>query len=314
MAVRSGADHDGALRAEALGDVEDRLARHDFDDVRVEIGPLGDDLVHRRMADGPVPTIEQIHAVGPGGRLFNGYEGAFLPGQDLVVNRAGVEAVLGVARQIADAQEAKDLLNGEDREVVDLPRSVEEDPPALLAVLEDQVGEALDRLLVGQVAPLARGPVLLGGLNADRVGGRLPHRRHVELDAAGGRPLLGDVEASDLGLGGGRVALEALHHEAGAHPGAQRRQAVPGVLHALAADAERAADRPAHADELHRAEEVQPTFAVQSRRQLVDAPAEDHRERALARGRQVAVGDTFPPEDAAVAHTAVAARHGAAPV
>jgi hypothetical protein len=125
--------------------------------------------------------------VGPAEAAVDGEEGPLLPGQDLVVHRPGVQAVLGVAREVAHAQEAQHLLHREDREVVHLAAGVHQRPAGRRAVSEQEVGEPRDGLGVADRAPLAAGRVEDARRQVERERGALPEHRVAELHAAARR-------------------------------------------------------------------------------------------------------------------------------
>ena len=106
--------------------------------------------------------------------------------------------MLSIARKVAHAEQAEDLLHRENREVVELAARIDEGSAAGLAVLKHHLGELAYRFRVADLLALAGFRIKHAGRRVDRVGRPLPHRRDSHLDAAGGRLGLGDLELGDL--------------------------------------------------------------------------------------------------------------------
>ena len=136
------------------------------------------------MGDEAVPAIEEIKPIRPVERLRDRDERPLLSRQDFIVNGAGVEAVLGVSRQIANAQQAEDLLHGEDREVVNLTASIDERLSRRRPMSEQQLRKASNGFLIADGASRSPGDVQHARADVDWKGRTLAHHRGAEFHAA----------------------------------------------------------------------------------------------------------------------------------
>ena len=80
--------------------------------------------------------------------MIDGQERTFLTRQYLVVHSTRIEAVLGIAGEVARAEHAEDFLHREDAEIVDLSAGIKKRIAEVPPVLEQHIGKPIDRFFI----------------------------------------------------------------------------------------------------------------------------------------------------------------------
>src|SRR5262249_2281967 len=100
------------------------------------------------MGDESVPAVQKIEALRSANCMREGNKRSLLSSEDFVMHIARIQAVLGIASEIANAEQPEDLLHREDRKVVDLAACINEHLASRRPVREQQIRETGDALFV----------------------------------------------------------------------------------------------------------------------------------------------------------------------